>query len=256
MRSRFVVIVIGAGLAVTACSSSGGGSPTPAPTTSSSTTSAITTPPPTTSTSAASSSSAVSGSAPSHDALTAIVAQQSDLPAGYTSAPPDSSSDDQANQAKVVSCVGSTSVNPADRIEEVHSNDFSQDPQTVSSDVTSFKSQAAVDALVSVLQDPKAGNCFDAIVREQVASSGGTVTAANVTLTPGNNGGPSNVVALLQATVSITVQGQKATVNVVEGFIQGRQLLASVSVQSINADVDVNVFKQVGAAVANRAAAA
>ena len=49
------------------------------------------------------------------------------------------------------------------------------------------------------------------------------------------------MVALLQGTVDVTVQGHEATVNVVEGFIQGRQLLATISVVApVNADVDVN----------------
>ena len=203
-----------------------------------------------------SSSAPVGGTAPTHDALTGIVVQQGDVPAGYTSQAPDTSSDDQANQAKIVNCVGSTAVNAADRIEEVHGNDFVKDPQTISSDVTSFKSQAAVDALVSVITDPKAQNCFDAVLREQVASSGGTVKSATVTITPGTNGGPSNVAALLQGTVTIMVQGQQATVNVVEGFITGRQVLATISTEAIGADVDVDAFKAAGAALATRAAAA
>jgi hypothetical protein len=156
----------------------------------------------------------------------------------------------------VVQCVGGTGVNPADRIEEVHGSDFAKDPQTVSSDATSYKSQAAVDALVAVLQNPKAQGCFDAFEREQVATLGGSVTSSKVTISPGNNGGPNNVVALLQGTIDVTIQGQKATVNVLEGFIQGRQLLATVSVVGLNADVDIDLFKAAGAAVANRAAAA
>jgi hypothetical protein len=257
MRPTYLAGVLAIGLALTACSSSGGGTATPPPVTPSTpaTTSAppavITTPPVVTS-----SSAPTGGTAPTHDALTGIVVQQGDVPAGYTSAAPDTSSDDAANQAKVVQCVGSTAVDPTDRIEEVHGNDFAKDPQTVSSDATSYKSQAAVDALVAVLQNPKAQGCFDAFEREQVATQGGSVISSKVTITPGNNGGPSNVVALLRGTVVVKLQGQKITVNVVEGFIQGRQLLATVSVVGVNTAVDVNLFKAVGAAVANRAAAA
>jgi hypothetical protein len=260
LRPRYLAGVLAVGLALTACSSSGSSTP-PAVVTSQATT---TSPPPTTFSSSPVTvpstppvSAPATGTAPSEDALNAVVVQQSDVPAGYTSAAPDASSDDDAaNEAKVVQCVGSTDVNPTDRIEEVHSNDFAKDPQTVSSDATSYKSQAAVDALVAVIQNPKAQGCFDAFEREQVASLGGTVNSSNVTINAGSSGGPSNVVALLQGTVNVTIQGQKATVNVVEGFIEGRQLLATVSVVALNTAVDVNLFKQVGAAVANRAAAA
>ena len=244
------------GLALTACSSSGGGgTPTTAPPTtqaSTATTSAVTTP--TAPTTAGSGTS--SGTGPSHDALAAVVLQQADVPTGYTAQPPSSSTDEEANQAKVVACVGSTSVDPAARIEEVHSNDYVKQPQTISSDATSYTSQDAVSALVSVIQNDKAESCFDTLLREQVAATGGTVDSSNITITSGNNGGPSNVVAVLQGTVKLTSQGQQATVNIVEIFIQGRQVLATVSGQATNTTVDVPSLQHAATAVAGRAATA
>ena len=265
MRSILPAAVIASALAITACSSSGGGTPTPAPSTSASTTSAVTTPSPAPSTSSAGSSSPSAstgtgtgtGTAPSHDVLSGLVVQASDLPTGFTSQPHDTTTDDDTNQQQIVACVGSTSVNPADKIEEVNSDDFVKDPLTISSDATSYTSQAAVDALVQVIQNPKAEDCFKTLLQQQVASSGGSVTAADIQVTPGTNGGPSNVVAVLQGKVDITVSGQQASVRVAEVFIEGRQLLATVSGEAINAPVDLDVLeKQVATALCTRVAAA
>jgi hypothetical protein len=259
LRPRYLAGVLAIGLALTACSSSSNGTP-PAVVTSQATT---TSPPPTTFSSSPVTtpstppvSAPATGTAPSEAALNAIVAQQGDVPTGYTGQAPDTSSDDSTNEQQIVQCVGATNVNPADKIQEVHGNDFVQNPQTISSDATSYKSQAAVDALVSVITNSKAQDCFDKLLKQQVEASGGTVTSANITITPGSNGGPSNVFALLQGSVDVTAQGQKATLNVIEAFIQGRQLVSTVSVEAINANADVNAFKQVGLAVATRAAAA
>jgi hypothetical protein len=265
LHPRFLAGVVAIGLAVTACSSSSTNGtpatqPSTPPTTQATTTSA---PPPTTSSSTVSfpstppaTSAPATGSAPSQDKLKAIVVQQSDVPSGYSGSPSDSSSDDDSSQQQIVQCVGGSGVNASDKIDEEHSDDFVKNPQTVSSDATSYSSQAAVDALVSVITNPKAQDCFNQLLKQQVEASGGSVTSANITITPGRNGGPSNVVALLQGRVDVTASGEKLTLNVIEGFIEGKQLLATVSVEAINAAADVNLFKQVGLAVANRAAAA
>lgn len=264
LRPSYLAGVLAIGLAVTACSSSGS-TPPPAPATTPVITPVTTPTAPTTSSSSSpvtfpttppATSAPATGTAPSETTLQAIVAQQADVPAGYTSQAPDTSSDDDSSEQKIVQCVGATDVNPSDKIQEVHGNDFVKSPQTISSDATSYKSQAAVQALVNVITNSKAQDCFNQLLQQQVESSGGTVTSSNIQISPGNNGGPSNVVALLQGTVKVSAQGQKATLNVIEAFIQGRQCLATVSLEAINAAADVSAFKQVGLAVANRAATA
>jgi hypothetical protein len=203
-------------------------------------------------------SAPATGTAPSSDALKAIVVQQSDVPSGYAGQAADTtSSDDDATEAQIVSCVGATGVNPADKVDEQHSDDFVKDPLTISSDATSYASQAAADAVVSVVQNPKAQSCFQTLLQQQVAASGGSVQSANITITPGApSGAPSNVVALLTGSITVTAQGQQATINVWEAFIKGRQVLATVSGEALGAQVDTSVVQQVAGAVAQRAAAA
>lgn len=238
MPSRLVAGLIASGLVLTACSSSGGNRPAssaPASVTSSSSpppSSAATTPPPVTSSSAPGTSGA-----PSHDTLAGIVLQPSDLP-GYTSKP--STPDDDTTQQQVVACVGSTSVNPADKIEEVKSDDFSQGSTTVSSSATSYKTQAAVDALTAVIRDPKAQGCLEQSLKQQLAASGATVKSIDLTVTTQIPGAPPSVIALLKGQVDVAAQGQEATIYLAQAFLAGKQLTGTVNLESINTPLDLN----------------
>jgi hypothetical protein len=185
-----------------------------------------------------------------------IVVQQGDV-SGYT--PKAATPDDATALLQVVACVGSTSVNPVDQIEKVQSDDFVQGQVTITSDATSYKSRAAVDALTALIQNPKAESCLEQLLKQQVEANGATVDSVSVKVTanPGDSGGPSNVVALLKGSITVTAQGQHATLNVAQAFITGRQLTATVGVQAVNTQPDLNaLFGQVVVPVATRAAAA
>jgi len=224
----------------TACSSSKSSSGTPAVTPSSS---------------AAPSSPSSAASTPSTAALTAIVVQPSDLPAGWTSKAAEPDPDEAADQAALVSCIGGRDTSP-DKIAEAPSPDYSQGNATISSSVKAFKSQDDVTADTQLLASPKINDCFASLIKTQLTrqAAGATINSVQVAFTPGSGGGPSNVVGTAAGRIALTAQGQSAVAYLDSAFMTGPALEAEVDFENLGGPVPTALRTAVIAKVATRLA--
>jgi hypothetical protein len=81
------------------------------------------------------------------------------------------------------------------------------------------------------------------------------VDALTLNITPGSGGGPSDVVATAQVTVTATVSGQQATVYITATFIAHDRVGAEVDGENVGSPVDASVLQKAVAAVAQRVSA-
>jgi hypothetical protein len=219
-------------------------------------------PPPASSSSAApastSASPSASAAAPTAAALLAITLQQTDVPAGFTATPYQADPTDAADQAALVQCVGGRNT-AADQTGEQHSPDYGSQDASISSQAASFKTKDDIDADIAIINSPKINDCYTSLAKSQILPSlpaGSTVNSVSIKITPGSNGGPSNVVGLGVGTVNVTVSGQTATVYLNVAFITGPLIEAEVDFENVGAPVPAATQSALIAAVANRAAAA
>src|ERR1700722_1533290 len=77
--------------------------------------------------------------------LLTIALQTTDLPTGWTGAADDPDPTEASDQAQLVQCVGGTDTTP-DKVAEAHSQDFSMNDATVSSQAVSYKSKDDINA--------------------------------------------------------------------------------------------------------------
>jgi len=243
-RPGLLTAVVAATLALAACSSSssgGGGNTSPA-----------TSAPPSTSAAPPSSSGPTP---PPHAALAAIPVQASDLPSGWKATPADTSNEAAANAA-MHNCVGGTDTSP-DKVETVNASDYSLNNATISSNVSSFKSEADIAADKQLLQSPKIDSCYKQLLNKLLAKalpSGTTVDNITFHLTPGSGGGPTNLEATGDGVIAIMAQGQSASVYVSVAFISGPLVEAQVTFIDLGQRVDETLQRQIITAVAQRAA--
>lgn len=237
-----------------ACSSStsGGGTtaPTPSPGTSSSTSSPSTSP--------SSSASSSSGGAPSTATLKGIVVQQSDLPSGWTGKPAAAeTAQDKQTDAQLNRCVGIPASAERDQVQQVMGDDFSKGQATVSSDTSSYKSDADVRQEVAGLRGSKTQSCISSLFRREIKSSlpaGATISAVGLKLDTSHNGGLSNLVGVANGSVTVTGQGKTIKAYLGVGFFTGPQLTGSVSFTSLGTPIPSSFADPILAAVAKRAA--
>jgi len=274
----YLIIAVCVPLALTGCSSSSGSK---ASGTAGATSSAGTTSSPATSvapssssaaSSAAPSSAAPSSAAPSSAAvsspagavgppmtprLTAIALQPADLPAGWvgTAYVPDPNS--VAENAALVSCVGGRNTY-TDETGDSNSPDYSLGNATISSDATSFRSQADVTNDVAIIKSPKMSGCYQKEAAAQVTASlptGATLDSASIAIVPGAGGGPSNVIGTGVGKVTVTIAGKVSVVYVNAAFIVGPLTEAEVDFTSLGAPVATSITGPLTAKIAARAAA-
>lgn len=189
--------------------------------------------------------------------LTAIALQPADLPAGWVGAPyvPDPNSD--AENAALVSCVGGRDTS-SDVTGDSNSPDYSLGDATISSDATSFGSQADVANDTAMIKSPKMSGCYQKMAAAQVAASlptGATLNSVSIVVVPGAGGGPSNVIATVAGKVSITVSGKVGIIYVNAAFIVGPLTEAEVYVTNLGAPLPTTITRPLIAKVAARAAA-
>jgi hypothetical protein len=72
-------------------------------------------------------------------------------------------------------------------------------------------------------------------------------------LTPGSNGGPSNLAGTVSGVIKFTANGQKAAVYVGVAFVTGPQLDGTLSFVAVNKPLDNTTATGVLTAVAQRA---
>jgi len=187
--------------------------------------------------------------------LTQIVVQSSELP-GWTATPyQDNPSGDQG-QAELLRCAGARNTD-SDKVADVNSSDFSLDQATISSDATSYHSQASVDSDTALLRSPKFASCYQSQAKQQIGASlpaGTTIRSAKVTITPGAGSGPSNVAGTATAVITVAAAGKSLTVYVDVAFITGPLIEAEVDAENVGSPVPAALRAKLVQAVAARAA--
>ncbi len=186
--------------------------------------------------------------------LAAITLKDSDLPAGWTSAAPSPNTDDAAAQAQMATCLGVRNTFK-DSVDEAQSQDYTMGDATISSDATSFRSQADIDNDVAMLKRPKIDSCYAKLVRAEAGPAlpaGTKITAVSVHVTPG--GEPSNVAATVTGKLTVSVSGQTVVVYDDTALISGPRIEAEVDFENVGAPIPATLQKQLIAKVAARAA--
>ncbi|MCW2529054.1 MAG: hypothetical protein JWM76_3914 [Pseudonocardiales bacterium] len=202
--------------------------------------------------SAASSASSGNGSAK----LAAIVVQPADLGVGWTSEAHQDDPDDAAIQAALLQCAGVTKNTDADKVDSVDSPDFSQNDASVTSSATTYKSQADIDADIAILNNPNISGCYEQLFQAQLAKTlpaGSSVTGVTIKITPGTNGGPANVAAIGQGTITVTASGKPVTIYLAVAFITGPLLEVELDFENPTQPVPATIFSGLVTAVATRA---
>jgi hypothetical protein len=200
--------------------------------------------------------SPTSASAAAATPLSAIVLQAADLPSTFTKAPAQAEdANDAVEQAKVAICAGVKST-ASDKLESAKSS-FDQGDSGVSSDASRFKSASDIASDVTMLHSPRIDQCLQESARRTIAKgmpAGAKVDAITLHVTPGSSAGPTNVVALAQGTVTVTVSGQTVKVYTTAAFITGPRIEAEVDVTGVGAPLPAATQRQAIEAVAARAA--
>lgn len=188
--------------------------------------------------------------------LKTIVLQPSDLPAGWKGAAYKPDPHSAATDAAMSTCLGVHNTSK-DKVAEAHSQDYSLGNATVSSSATSYKSQGDLNTDIAALHSSKMSTCFDQLVRTQLASSlpaGAAIVSESFKVTPGSDGGPSNVIATGQGTIKVSASGQQFAVYLSVAFITGPLIEAETDTENLGAPVPSSIVKSLVAAVATRAA--
>lgn len=183
--------------------------------------------------------------------------QPGDLPSSWTAKAHDTSddADSDATGKQLKSCIGAKDTT-GDRTKHVYSKDYSQGDSSITSDAELYKSSSDVDSDVKLFASPKAQPCLEKLFQQKVATTlpaGAKLGTPKLTVTPGNNGGPSNVVATMSIVVPVTVQGQTITIYDTSYSIRGDKIEASIDFTGIGKPIDQATIGKAVAAVAKRA---
>jgi len=230
----------------------------PSPAASSAPTAPISVAPSRAASSPAAPSSAAAGSPPATPQLTAIALQPSDLPADWAATPHEDDSSSATYDAALVNCVGGRNTD-ADETGYSNSDDYALDNATITSEATSFRSQADVAADTAIITSPKINACYLKLSEGELADSlpeGATLDTASVAVTPGSAGGPRNVVGTVVAKIEVTVSGQVIDLYINAAFITGPLIEAEIDFTNIGAPVPASLRNSLIAKIAARAGAA
>lgn len=185
-----------------------------------------------------------------------IVLTAADLPAGWKATPSTSSPSDAADQAALVKCVGGRNTDP-DKFADAKTDDFTLGGADISSSATSYKSASDIAADVAILHSPKLSTCYGQLAKSQATGSlpaGAVIKSATFTITPGSNGGPSNIAATGTGVIQVQINGLEVPVYLNVAFITGPLLEASVNAESAVHPVSPALVNSLVSLVAARAA--
>lgn len=205
---------------------------------------------------AAASSPVVAGP-PATPQLTAIALQASDLPAGWAGTASDPDPAEASEDAALAQCVGGKDSYP-DETGESNSDDYGLDNASISSSATSFRSPTDVTADIAIIKSPKIDSCYKQLAVSQLGGlpAGATLNSAEIDVTPGSAGGPSNVVAGASGKIEITASGQLLDFYLNIAFITGPSIEAEVDFFNIGTPVPPALRASLIAKVSARAGAA
>jgi hypothetical protein len=267
-RTRYAAAALGtltAAALLAACSSSSNGTPSGAstPDTGASTSAASTAPSTgtatTSSTASSSSASTIAGTGPAAEkaALAKLLLVPSDLPAGWTASPTQTSADDGASQARFAKCVGIRNTH-ADKVAEADSQEYSNTNASISSSASSYSSTADIAADEAAFRNAaKATSCMTTMLRSEMTGqlpAGASLDDLSLKVVPGNNGGPANVIAKITGTIKVTNSGKHLQVYLDSTYIAGKKIEAEVDFESFSAPVDSALQAKLVKAVAQRVA--
>jgi hypothetical protein len=194
---------------------------------------------------------------PATPQLTAIALQASDLPAGWAGTASDPDPAEASEDAALAQCVGGKDSYP-DETGESNSDDYGLDNASISSSATSFRSPADVTADTAIIKSPKIDSCYKQLAVSQLGGlpAGATLNSAEINVTPGSAGGPSNVVATASGKIEITASGQVLDFYLNIAFITGPSIEAEVDFFNIGSPVPAALRASLIAKVSARAGAA
>lgn len=249
-----------AATALAACSSSKGTPSASNPPTAGTTGTGAGTPTTAAATGATQSGSTQTGGAPDKQALSAMLLQPSDLPAGWTaSAPSPNSPTDSAVQAQFAQCVGIRSTEP-DKVAESDSSDFGNQNASISSSASSYSSPDDVTTDISAFDNTaKASQCMKTLAQTAMESSlppNTTIDKVDLKIDRQPSGAPSNMVAQLAATITVTSSGTTLPVYLHIDYVAGKQIEADVDFENVGTPIDTTLESQLVQVVAQRVAAA
>jgi hypothetical protein len=218
-----VVVALGASLLATGCSSSGGGSATP----------------------------------PHAARLKGAMLTSEDLPSGWKSTPHNAKDDkgNKASQAKLMKCVGAKNTD-ADRVATVNSPDFSKGSMHVTSSANSYSAESDVASDIAVLRSKKIDACYRTLLQSQIATTlppNLKLVGSRIVIKP-KPGGPSNEVAELRATMTVSTGGKHVPIYVRIAFIRGRMTEAEVQAENVLKPVPDALMTKLASAVSGRVA--
>jgi hypothetical protein len=189
--------------------------------------------------------------------LQALVLQRSDVPSDWTAGPHTESPTGNADEQRILSCIG-TGVNPeAGQVAHADSDDYNQGDSQITSSATLWQSKAAVDQQIALLLNPRTQTCFAAGFRRLLTSSapsGATVADFHLTLEPGHGALPADVIARMHVSAVLTVAGQSLGIFADVAFIAHGRLTAEVDFFGAGGQIAPALSARLAATVAHRVA--
>ena len=207
----------------------------------------------------ASGSAAAPGAAqpPSSEQLQAALLELGDLPPGWTAVP---GTADGELMPDFGACLGAPDA-PGERLEEVASPAFSDERgNRVGSMLTTFSTHEPGVGDAALFGDPRAESCLTQVLSGEVEGrprpAGAEVGTVQVTVTPGDGGGPGNVVATVDTSIPVvTVAGERLTLHVDFVFLAGRSTRGVIAFGGHGAQLPAELRGRVVATMAERLAA-
>lgn len=195
---------------------------------------------------------------PGEAALQGALLQLADLPTDW--GPRRSGTVDPRSMPHLAACLGGrdSSTDMAERggtsaFVDVHAD-------TIASTAASFLSQDDVDSDAALLRDPRASDCFASALSDAMkiapVPGGSTSGKVSFTITPGDAGGPGNVMAVGTGSIPLTNPAEPTvTIHVEYVFISGRMAEAELAFISGTEPPPADLRDRLVATVAQRMAA-
>ncbi|HEU5266127.1 MAG TPA: hypothetical protein VFU35_05480 [Jatrophihabitans sp.] len=189
---------------------------------------------------------------PSYLALTRIVLQPGDFPAGWQPRPTPHAGDEDV-QAQIAACVG-IRLRKSQVIDRAASPDYGSGEFTAASTAASFKTQVEVRNRLAAVLSPKADPCLATALRTSLVKVLPADTKIeNLTVRAVKGGPAANVAATVHAVITITALGQTARVYSDTVFIGGVLFGAEIAFTGIGEPVPTDLQTRLTAAVVRRA---
>lgn len=200
-------------------------------------------------------------------ALSDVVLQDADLPAGWTSAPHTVKGDEDTQQTKLLHCLDAPDTRPH-IVGSVQSPDYVSDQGRIASEISRYASQADVDRDAAALRQSTQQKCREKVTRASLVKQlpdGTDITKIEVTVDTSPKGLPADAKAVvhteieLSTEVKATVEDPKPKPKLSKGFVDvaylfGRRIEATITFTSsdepVDSDLESRVISKVGERIA------